>query len=75
MLKEITFQSPATGRWYWIDAKGIATPEVREDYEMCECEMDWNCPMHSSRIGTWIETRYAGMDSDEAIAYGRMVDA
>jgi hypothetical protein len=26
--------------------------------EVCECEEDWNCPLHAGRAGTWIETRY-----------------
>lgn len=24
----------------------------------CECEQDWNCPLHKSRVGTWLERRY-----------------
>jgi hypothetical protein len=49
--------------------------EVQDPYVGCECEQDWNCSLHASRPGTWIETRYAGLDADEAIAYGRYEDA
>jgi hypothetical protein len=48
--------------------------EIEEPYVGCECEQDWNCGLHASRVGTWIETRYAGLDNDEAIAYGRFED-
>ena len=30
--------------------------------QVCECEMDWNCPLHARRSGTWLETRYDGRD-------------
>ena len=70
--RETVFVSPSTGRTYWIDANGIATElqEEHEDWFGCECEIDWNCPMHQNRVGTWIETRYAGLDEDEARAHG-----
>lgn len=29
---------------------------------MCECEQDWNCHLHQNRQGTFVETRYAGLD-------------
>lgn len=31
----------------------------------CECEVDWNCPLHAHRAGTWLETRYDGLDDGE----------
>jgi hypothetical protein len=41
-----------------------------DDYvEMCECEVDWNCGLHQGGY-TWIETRYQGLDDEEARAYG-----
>lgn len=45
-----------------------------EEPVMCECEQDWNCGLHAHQIGTWIETRYAGLDDDEARAFGRFED-
>ena len=45
-----------------------------DDIEMCECEIDWTCPLHGGGP-SWIDRRFQGMDADEARAYGRMVDA
>jgi len=46
-----------------------------EEPVMCECEQDWNCGLHGGTTRpTWIETRYAGLDADEARAYGRYED-
>lgn len=42
-----------------------------EEPVMCECEMDWNCGLHAHRQGTWLETRFAMDDEDEARAAGR----
>lgn len=42
----------------------MAQAEIDEaeypEYVGCECEQDWNCPLHANRRGTWIETRYDG---------------
>lgn len=32
----------------WYDEQGVG----------CECEIDWNCPLHKGRAGTFLETRY-----------------
>ena len=53
--------------------ESLGCPRFEEPI-MCECEIDWNCGLHAHRAGTWIETRYAGLDNDEAIAYGRFED-
>ena len=37
--------------------------EEYENYTMCECEQDWNCPLHQGGY-TWIETRYQGLDDE-----------
>lgn len=57
--KNTIFTSPATGRTYWIDAKGLATPVQDEEPEYigCECEIDWRCPLHAGQP-TWLETRF-----------------
>jgi hypothetical protein len=35
-------------------------------FETCECEQDWNCPMHGgTNRPTWIETRYSYADDGE----------
>jgi hypothetical protein len=43
-----------------------------EEPQMCECEQDWNCPLHQNRRGTWIETRYEG---DPEAEYERRMEA
>lgn len=78
ILRSRTFTSSATGLTYFIDADGKAWLErddVDEFTQGCECEMDWNCPLHQNRRGTWIETRYEGLDAEEALAHGRPWDA
>lgn len=40
-----------------------------EDDGGCECEQDWNCGRHGTEY-TWIETRYQGLDEEEARAHG-----
>lgn len=62
------YYTSATGRTYWIDAKGLATevkPKTDDEYQDeqdmlgCECEQDWNCGRHGGTSRpTWIETRY-----------------
>jgi hypothetical protein len=42
---------------------------------VCECELDWNCGCGRYGGATYLETRYAGLDADEARAYGRYEDA
>lgn len=54
--------------------KGSKGTNVDDDIEMCECEIDWTCPLHGGGP-SWIDRRFQGMDADEARAYGRMVDA
>lgn len=42
--------SKDTGREYWIDDKGLASPaaDTEQDWELgCECELDWRCPHHA----------------------------
>lgn len=58
--RNASFTSPATGIIYWIDEKGLATEEAQYDEVFgCECEQDWNCPLHGGTTRpTWIETRY-----------------
>lgn len=38
---------------------------VEAQSNVCECEMDYNCHLHSGRNGTWIETRYHAEIMDE----------
>lgn len=62
----------ASGAEAVLDSTGrveriVPAEEVRYYEEMtpesvgCECEQDWNCPLHANRNGTWIETRYDGL--------------
>lgn len=45
------FTSPATGRLYFINERGLATVVHEEEPEpiMCECELDWNCSLHQGQ--------------------------
>ena len=36
--------------------------QYMEENPGCECEQDWNCGLHQNRRGTWIETRWDGLD-------------
>lgn len=40
-----------------------------DDYVGCECEQDWNCGLHADGP-TWLESRFQGMDVEEARYYG-----
>lgn len=42
--------------------------------DVCECELDYRCHLHAGQL-THLETRYKGLDAEEAIAYGRYEDA
>lgn len=62
------FTSPATGRFYWINEKGVATladADEQDEYIGCECEIDWRCPHHAGQP-TWLETRYDDLAAAEA---------
>ena len=53
LITNTTYTSKTTGRTYLIDDKGNATLVVEEtyqdDYDMCECEIDWDCGCGSQR--------------------------
>lgn len=41
-----------------------------DEGESCECEMDWNCGLHGGTSRpTFIESRFAGLDAEEAQGY------
>lgn len=51
ILRNTFIISDRTGINYWIDQFGKATPvepdqEDEPPFQMCECELDWNCPLH-----------------------------
>ena len=59
LLRNTKFVSPSTGITYVIDLDGRATMyDDRGTYEPqgCECELDWNCPLHRGAY-TAIERR------------------
>jgi hypothetical protein len=67
---------PVTAQWM-IHSESldlIECYEFGEDCVGCECEVDYNCHLHAHRAGTFIETRYAGLDAEEAYAHGRFED-
>lgn len=56
IIRNAFFTSPSSGIRYWVDGAGKATPVEEEvPFMMCECELDWNCPLHSNRAYTAIE--------------------
>lgn len=56
IIRNAFFTSPSSGIRYWVDGAGKATPVEEEmPFIMCECEQDWNCPLHSNRAYTAIE--------------------
>ena len=39
--------------------------DEQDDYVGCECEQDWNCPMHGgTNSPTWLESRYSHEEED-----------
>ena len=52
-----------------FNRNGTKLNVMEQEYE-CECEIDWNCYLHSNRAGTWIETRFQEAIHDEARAFG-----
>lgn len=60
----------------------LFTKDELDDYyaeqQGCECEVDWTCGAckAAGRFGgfTWIETRYQGLDAEEARANGAWWD-
>jgi hypothetical protein len=39
--------------------------DEQEYVQVCECEIDWNCPLHANRVGTWLERRYEDSGDDD----------
>lgn len=61
------FVSPSTGVEYFIGDDGLAVILPASDpFQMCECEQDWNCPLHGGTDRpTWIESRFDFMDDGD----------
>lgn len=74
ILRNTFLTSERTGIEYWVDENGKATPiEVERPFEMCECELDWNCPLHSNRMFTAIERindEWASRETDIDAGWG-----
>lgn len=52
IIRNTFFVSEKTGIRYWVDQDGKATPVEQEQEDptlMCECEIDWNCPLHQGQ--------------------------
>jgi len=51
---------PVTAVWMMHHTESLVMLDWAgyEDSIGCECEQDWNCPLHRDRAGTWVETRY-----------------
>lgn len=58
-----------TARTIKVGATALLFVVEPDEYVGCECEMDWRCPHHAG-LPTFLETRYWGMDEDEARAHG-----
>ena len=50
----------------YLVSLGVREDDVWPEPEPgCECEIDWLCPLHRNRRGTWIETRFEDRWDDE----------
>jgi hypothetical protein len=55
----------------YLAGLGVLPPV--EEYQGCECEIDWNCPLHGGTSRpTFEERRYQGLDDEEARYYGAL---